>query len=743
MAEISGVVKSIIYRNRENGWTVLELAPDEGEPLTVVGTLPLASVGERAELSGNYASHPKYGSQFKAGSYKTLAPATLSAIESYLGSGLIRGVGPATARAIVETFGMDTLSILDHSPMRLSEISGIGAKRRDMIIASYTENRLMRDILLALEPYGVTVNQAYKLYKIYGELCLSRIEEDPYQIIRDVDGIGFVTADKIARNVSGFAFDSESRLRAGILFALQSAAGEYGHTYLPEESLLRYAAKLLGVEEARIGETLDTLIGRGEAVSQYVGDVKGVFLPYFQRMESAIADKLLSLSQKPIDNPFFDFAAVQASQRLELSGQQKDAVMAALNEGALVITGGPGTGKTTIIRFITAIMESMGLDVELTAPTGRAAKRMNDATGHDARTIHRLLEYIPGEGFMRNADDPLLCDMVIVDEMSMVDVPLMHALLKAVPVGTRLIMVGDSDQLPSVGAGEVLRDIIASSTIRVERLNEIFRQAQESMIVTNAHRINEGFAPILDLEESDFLFEDIPSQDRILDRILELCSRPRGVLATSDPLMDVQVLAPMKKGVLGVWNINAKLQQALNPSDAGKHEHISGDVTFREGDRVMQMKNNYRVEWKRRTPSGGTEEGTGAFNGDLGTIFRLSEQERTISVLFDDDRLAVFDFTHLDELDLAYCISIHKSQGSEFPVVILPMFGSASPLMTRNLLYTAVTRAKRQVVCVGRRDAMSSMINNNRTDRRYTALCERLTERRELGRSPLPHEEET
>jgi exodeoxyribonuclease V alpha subunit len=459
-------------------------------------------------------------------------------------------------------------------------------------------------------------------------------------------------------------------------------------------------------------------------------------------MESAIADKLLSLSQKPIDNPFFDFAAVQASQRLELSGQQRDAVMAALNEGALVITGGPGTGKTTIIRFITAIMESMGLDVELTAPTGRAAKRMNDATGHDARTIHRMLEYIPGEGFLRNGDDPLLCDMVIVDEMSMVDVPLMHALLKAVPVGTRLIMVGDSDQLPSVGAGEVLRDIIASGTIRVERLNEIFRQAQESMIVTNAHRINEGFAPILDLEESDFLFEDIPSQDRILDRILALCSRPRGVLATSDPLMDVQVLAPMKKGVLGVWNINAKLQQALNPSEAGKHEHISGDVTFREGDRVMQMKNNYRVEWKRRTPAGGTEEGTGAFNGDLGTIFRLSEQERTISVLFDDDRLAVFDFTHLDELDLAYCISIHKSQGSEFPVVILPMFGSASPLMTRNLLYTAVTRAKRQVVCVGRRDAMSSMINNNRTDRRYTALCERLTERRELGRSPLSHEAE-
>jgi exodeoxyribonuclease V alpha subunit len=494
MAEISGVVNSIIYRNSENGWTVLELTPDEGEKLTVVGALPLASVGERVEFTGDYASHPKYGCQFKAYSYKTLAPATLSAIENYLGSGLIKGIGAATAKAIVAKFGMDTLSILDETPARLAEIPGIGAKRRDMILASYTENRMMRDILLSLEPYGVTVSQAYKLYKIYGELCLSRIEENPYQIIRDVDGIGFVTADKIAQNVSGFAFDYESRLRAGILYALQSASGEYGHTFLPKESLISYAAKLLGVPQERVLETLDILIERGEAILQFVGETEGVFLPYLQRMEINIAEKLLNLSQKPVDNPFFDFEAAQASQKLELSAQQKDAVLAALNEGALVITGGPGTGKTTIIRFITAIMESMGLSVELTAPTGRAAKRMSDATGHEARTIHRLLEYIPGEGFMRDGDDPLLCDMVIVDEMSMVDVPLMHALLKAVLVGTRFIMVGDSDQLPSVGAGDVLRDVIASGAVRVVRLDEIFRQAQKSMIVTNAHRINEGSA---------------------------------------------------------------------------------------------------------------------------------------------------------------------------------------------------------------------------------------------------------
>lgn len=733
MAEITGVVNSIIYRNTENGWTVLELALDEGEKLTVVGALPLASVGERVELVGEHASHPKYGSQFKAVSYHTVAPATLSAIETYLGSGLIKGVGPATARAIVAAFGIDTLKILDEDPLRLSEISGIGAKRRDMILASYTENRLMRDILLALEPYGVTVNQAYKLFKIYGELCLARVEENPYQIIQDVDGIGFVTADKIAQNVSGFSFDSESRLRAGLLYALSLAANEYGHTYLPKTSLLNYAAKLLGVEVERLSDSLDQLVAQNDAVQQFVGETEAVFLPFYERMEFNIAEKLLRLSQKPIDNPFYDFAAVQAAQKLELSGQQRDAVLAALNEGALVITGGPGTGKTTIIRFITAMVEEMGLDVALTAPTGRAAKRMSDATGHDARTIHRLLEYVPGEGFLRNADDPLNNDMVIVDEMSMVDVLLMNALLKAIPVGTRLILVGDADQLPSVGAGDVLRDIIRSETIRVVRLDEIFRQAQSSMIVTNAHRINSGSAPILDIPESDFLFEDLASQDRILDRIVDVCAHPGGVLATNEPLLDVQVLAPMKKGVLGVWNINTKLQAALNPPEPGKKEHISGESLFREGDRVMQMKNNYKVEWKRRLPNGTSEDGTGAFNGDLGTIFQIHELDRCLSVIFDDDRLAMFDFTQLDEIELAYCISIHKSQGSEFPVVILPMFGSASPMMTRNLLYTAVTRAKKQVVCIGRRDALMSMVNNNRTDRRYTALCSRLSELKALG----------
>ncbi len=732
METISGLVNSIIYRNAENGWTVLELTPDEGENLTVVGTFPLASVGERLELDGAFLSHPKYGRQFKAVASRTVAPATLSAIEGWLGSGLIRGVGPSTARAIVARFGMETLPILDNDPLRLCEVPGIGAKRRDMILASYVENRTMRDIMLALEPYGVTVNQALKLYRIYGEMCLTRIQEDPYQIIRDVDGIGFLTADKIAQNVAGFTADSESRLRAGILYALSQASGEYGHTFLPRDRLVSYASKLLSSQESRIEETLDILISRGEATEQVVGDCDhGIFLPMFQRMESAIAEKLVTLSQKPVANPFFDFSAAQASQRLELSAQQREAVTAALSEGALVITGGPGTGKTTIIRFITAIMESVGMEVALTAPTGRAAKRMNEATGHEAKTIHRLLEYVPGEGFLRNADDPLFFDMVIVDEISMADVPLMNALLKAIPAGTRLVMVGDCDQLPPVGAGDVLRDVIASGCIRVFRLTEIFRQAQQSMIVTNAHRINRGETPILDKPASDFCFEQIPSQDRILMRILDLFSQKDGFLRTTEPLLEVQVLAPMKKGVLGVWNLNARLQAILNPPDPSKREHISADTIFREGDRVMQTKNNYRVEWKKRGENGAEEDGTGAFNGDLGTLFCVDEENRVFSVLFDDDRLATYEMIHMDELSLAYCISIHKSQGSEFPIVILPLFGSA-PMQTKNLLYTAITRAKRQVVCVGRKEALLSMIQNDRADARYTSLKERLIEWKQI-----------
>lgn len=725
--ELTGTIENIIYRNADNGYTVLELFSDEGEHITAVGSLALCNRGERVTLTGQYASHPKYGRQFKAASAKTLAPSTLSAIESYLGSGLIRGVGASTAHAIVQSFGMNTLDILDNAPERLLEISGIGKKRAAMIAASYQENMQMRDIMLALEPYGVTVTQALKLYRIYGGLCLARIEENPYQMIADVEGIGFVIADRIAQNVPGFSYDSASRLSAGILYALNLARMEYGHTYVPRASLIGYAVKLLGVDEEAVSDTLDALIGKGELVYQMVGDDDGIFLPWVQRMEQSVAEKLIQLTEKPIANPFLNLALTQ-NHSIQLAPQQYEAVEAALNEGLLVITGGPGTGKTTIIRCITEILSDMQMDFALAAPTGRAAKRMTEATGCEAKTIHRLLEYVPGEGFTRNDENPLFYDIVIIDEASMVDIPLMSALLKAIVPGTRLILVGDSDQLPPVGCGDALRDIIKSDVVRVVRLTEIFRQAQESYIVQNAHLVNHGEMPRLDLADSDFRFEELASQDAVLARLIALCTHPAPVLHTNEPLLDIQVLAPMKKGTLGVYNINRALQAALNPPAPGKREQAFGDTVFREGDKIMQMQNDYKVEWTRRGQSGEVVEGTGAFNGDLGTVYRIDPAARRLSVLFDDDRLANYDFSQVDTLSLAYCISIHKSQGSEFPIVLLPLAGGTPLLLTRNLLYTAITRAKSQVCCIGRRETIRAMVDNNRSTRRYTSLAQRLAE---------------
>ena len=727
--EISGVVDRIIYRNTDNGYTVLSLRTETADGfMTLCGTLPLASAGEQLRAEGTLTYHPKYGQQFAVTFAETLAPSTQLAIENYLSGGTIKGIGPAMARLIVDRFGMDTLQIMQNEPERLLEVSGIGRKKLAMIIESFNENRSMRDILMALAPYGITVNQAYRMYKTYGDLALAKVQENPYQLIDDIDGIGFMTADAIAQRVAGFETNSAARLFAGIKYSLQDARTEYGHTYLPYDKLIIKASGLLSVDQELLSDAVDAMIAEGTLIEQFVGEQRGIFQPFVARMESAIANKLIQLSEPPAANPFWDVAQYEKELGLTLSESQRTAVTRALDAGVMIITGGPGTGKTTIIRCITHAFAGMGMTFALAAPTGRAAKRMTEATGSDAKTIHRLLEYNPQEGFVRNKDNPLVYDLVIVDEMSMVDVPLMHALLNALPRGTRLLMVGDADQLPPVGCGDVLRDCMDSGRLPVIRLTEIFRQAAQSRIITNAHRINQGQMPILSSEDSDFIFEEILPPERILERVRDLCLKECVRLGTSEPLMDVQVLAPMKKGMLGVENLNRVLQATLNPAAEDKPEHIFGETIFRQGDKIMQIKNDYKVTWYRQEKNGLMQEGTGVFNGDLGTLYRLDNLNRTLHVLFDDGRLAEYTFTQSDELDLAYCISIHKSQGSEFPTVLLPLAGGPAMLLNRNLLYTAVTRAKAMVYCLGHKDIVARMVRTVQSRRRYTSLSIRLQE---------------
>lgn len=733
--ELTGTVKAIIYRSEDTGFTVLELTDETGEDMTAIGEMPLAGVGERVELTGQWTEHKTYGHQFRAETCKTLAPATLTALKNYLASGLIKGVGESTAQAIVQTFGMETLDVLEKEPARLAEVPGIGQIRAQTIGASYGAQLGLRDIMLGLQKYGVTIGQAMKLYKIYGELCLAKIEENPYRLIDDVEGIGFKTADAIARN-GGVEPDAPYRLRAGLKYTLQWARQE-GHTYLPREKLVEVAAGLLQADIAPVERTLTELLLEGQLIQEQLPGEDGIFLPGMFRTEQDCALRLLRLQgQSALDNPFFrpkaQIARLEQQLDITLAPAQRQAVELALKAGALVITGGPGTGKTTILRFVITLLEEMGTEYALCAPTGRAAKRMGEATGRDASTIHRLLEYSYGEGgFGRNAENTLLADVVIVDEMSMVDVPLMAALLRALAPGTRLIMVGDSDQLPSVGPGNVLRDMVDSGQIPVVRLTEIFRQSGRSAIVTNAHRINEGQMPILEGLE-DFGFEPMEEQETVIRRLIALNSGKAAKLGAQEPLQDIQVLAPMKKGPLGVYNLNKRLQEALNPPAHKKKERKYGDVVFREGDKVMQIKNDYRLAWTRSLPHQPPEMGEGVYNGDLGTIMSIDLYEQTLEVLFDDGRSAVYAFSMLEELELAYCISIHKSQGSEFPIVLLPLLGGPPMLLNRNLLYTAVTRARHMVYILGRQSCIQQMVRNNQVKRRYSGLARFLCRQKEL-----------
>ncbi len=724
--ELNGTVQSIIFRNASNGYTVLTLlSTDETLTTTCVGTLPLLNPGDTVTLIGEPSYHARFGSQFKVSSFERKAPSNETAIIKYLESGVVRGVGPSMARAIVSVFGMHTLDVMEHEPERLTEVPGIGKKKAKMIIDSFREKKLLRDILLSLEPYGVTVGQAYKMMQTYGDLCLAKVQENPYQLIDDIDGIGFLTADRIATHVAGFEQDSLARLMAGIRYCLQQARDERGDMFLDRDVLIARSASVLGAQAERIEETIDWMISGEDLLECEIDDRNAVYLPYLLKIEDFIAKTLLRLQKTPAAE-MWDLQQWQSKTHLELSNEQQRAVMLALNHSVSIITGGPGTGKTTIIRCIADEMQEKGYSVDLAAPTGRAAKRMSEATGTEARTLHRLLEYIPGEGFQRNADNPLIADAVIIDEMSMVDAPLMYALLKALTVGTRLILVGDRDQLPPVGCGNVFSDALASGCIPCCRLTEIFRQAQRSAIVRNAHLINSGRMPVLTDRDSDFLFEEISNIDFIRKRLIDLVVNEREKIGTSDPLLDIQVLVPMKTTALGVSELNQLLQNVLNPHDGIKLEYVSGNTTFREGDKIMQVRNNYKVEWKKAQSFGRYEEGVGVFNGDFGTLLHLKPHEKTAVIAFDDGRIAEYAYAQFEELELAYCITIHKSQGSEFQTVILPLANGPVPLLTRNLLYTAVTRAKKLVYCIGRSETIARMVSNVQRNERNTGLKQRL-----------------
>ncbi len=727
MSKFEGTVEEIVFRNDQNGWTVISFHLDGSGRISAVGILPFLTPGEHVIIDGELVEHREYGQQIRVNSYELTRPETRSGVEKYLGSGLIKGLGPATARRIVEHFGAETLDILESEPHRLMELSGIGPKRAAMIAESFAMQNEMRNTLIFLQGTGLTPSMALKVYRAFGDQSEAVLRSNPYRLADEIEGIGFQTADRIAQSM-GFTPETPERLASGIQYVLSEAAGNIGHMYLPLEELLQRAGAVLGVANELVEHTVKTLLMEARLKEDELEDrVHAIYLPRLYRVECETAHFLLDRCKQPckirlsVKEAEEEISAFEAQSGVELCGRQREAVSAAATGGLTVITGGPGTGKTTSINCILYLLERRGT-VELCAPTGRAAKRMSEATGRTARTIHRLLEY-SGElgGFEKDEEDPIRADVVIVDEMSMVDIFLMRSLLKALRPGTKLILVGDADQLPSVGAGNVLRDLIESRIMPVVCLDEIFRQGKQSHIIVNAHRINHGQYPIIQNRDTDFFLERRESAASAVESVIKLVKQRLPGYLNVDFLRGIQVMAPMKKGALGVYQLNAALQNALNPAARNRPELNRGDCIFRLGDKVMQVRNNYDLEWHR-----GEEQGEGVFNGDIGYIVQLSASDREMLVEFDDGRQAEYDDSMLDELELSYCISVHKSQGSEFEAVVLPLLTGPAMLMTRNLLYTAVTRARRLVVVVGREDCMRRMVDNNRIQRRYSALRHRL-----------------
>ena len=733
METITGFVEHIVYRNEENGYTVLNLASNEEDEVTCVGVFQMISEGESLELTGEYTVHPSYGPQFKVQQYSIKAPEDIASIERYLGSGAIKGVGAALAARIVRKFKEDTFRIIEEEPERLAEIKGISERKAQEIAQQTEEKRELRQAMIFLQNYGISLSLAVKIYQTYQLDMYRIIQENPYRMAEDVTGVGFKIADEIAHRV-GIHLDSDFRIRSGIMYVLQQASLE-GHTYLPEELLTRRACELLGVDASGVEKHyMDMAIDRKLILKQSEAEVQ-IYASTFYYMELNVAVMLRELNVK------YDFSETAVEQRirkieqlseLELDEMQRTAVKEAVRSGLLVITGGPGTGKTTTINTIIQYFESEGMDIALAAPSGRAAKRMSETTGYEAKTIHRLLELSGGmdehAGFERNEQNPLETDVIIIDEMSMVDITLMHNLLKAVVAGTRLILVGDVNQLPSVGPGCVLKDIIDSHACNVVRLNRIFRQASESDIIVNAHKINRGEPVSLDNKSRDFFFLKRYDANVIISICIQLIRQKLPKYVNASPF-DIQVLTPMRKGLLGVERLNTILQQYLNPPDGKKAEREHGQTIFRVGDKVMQIKNNYQAEWEIRSRYNiPIEKGLGVFNGDMGIVREINSFSETLTVEYEERRMVEYPFKELDQLDLAYAITIHKSQGSEYPAVIIPLLTGPRMLMNRNLLYTAVTRARKCVTLVGDEKAFYNMEANVNEQKRYSGLRDRLEE---------------
>ncbi len=734
MDSIKGYVEHIVFRNDENGYTVLNLKNEEGE-VTCVGSFHFIEEGELLSLTGEYTTHRLYGVQFKVESSEVCEPEDLVSIEKYLGSGAIKGIGAALAGKIVQKFREDTFRIIEEEPERLAEIKGISERKAREISAQVEEKRDMRQAMIYLQKYGISTTLAAKIYQHYGQNVYRVIEENPYQLADHVSGVGFKIADEIASKV-GIHADSDYRIRSGIFYTLLQSVNE-GHVYLKQEPLLRRTSELLGVEIQNIEKYLmDLAIEKKIVLKKEDGDMR-VYSSHYYYMEMNVAKMLHDLSveyRAEGEGIEHQLLTIEKESELFLDERQRTAVFEAVRHGFMVLTGGPGTGKTTTINAMIRFFESDGMDILLAAPTGRAAKRMTEATGYEAQTIHRLLE-VNGNpeddtvnGFQRNEENPLEADVIIIDEVSMVDLPLMSALLKAVLPGTRLVLVGDCNQLPSVGPGSVLRDIINSKSFPVVMLSKIFRQAEESDIVVNAHKINRGEEVMLDNKSKDFFFLKRQDVNVIISVLITLIKNklPKYVGATS---YDIQVLTPMRKGLLGVERLNSILQEYLNPPEQGKTEKEFGDHLFREGDKVMQIKNNYQLEWEITTKYGmSIDKGMGIFNGDMGIIKEINTYEETIIVEYDEQRKVKYPYALSDELELAYAITIHKSQGSEYPAVVIPLLQGPRQLYHRNLLYTAVTRARRCVTLVGSDQVFQDMIRNTNEHRRNTSLAKRIQE---------------